>query len=209
MDIRIGVAVAAEDGNAGRVSGIILHPESQEVEGIVAEQGGMLAHDVVIPIERIVSAGEDVVRVRGTVDEISECPAFAQSQYVEPPDEWIPPLGGPPTHYLFPATPYSVGAFTFPSVQGAPPEHEVENLEPGDVEVAADTQVYLRDGSTVGRVERVVTEGDSDRVSHLVVSRTAGKDVMVGVDRVARMGEDGIHLQLDEVELDTLPAAAD
>src|SRR5690349_13771026 len=111
MNIRIGVPVLAEDGSAGRVEALILHPQTREVAAVVAAQGGMLTRDVVIPADRLVAADDRGLRVRGMVDEIGELEPFAQSQYVTPPEDWIPPGDSDGDIYLIPATPYAVGMF--------------------------------------------------------------------------------------------------
>ena len=206
MDIRIGVPVIAEDGQAGKVERVILHPATNEIEGIVAAQGWLLTRDVVIPVDRILAAGEDGLRVRGTAEEIGSLDPFAQSQYTVPPEEWIPPSGDASAFYLFPASPYAVGAFMQPATQPDPAEHEVEALAAGDVEVSGTTMVHCTDG-VGGKVDRVITEGDSDKVTHMVVQRGAlrPRDIVVPVEHVARIGEDGVYLTLTQDALDKLP----
>jgi hypothetical protein len=206
MDIRIGVPMIAEDGAAGRVERIILHPATNEVVGVVAVQGGMLPHDVVVPSDRLLGTDARGLRVRGTVAEISELDPFAQSQYVDPPEDWLPPTDSAGGIYLFPATPYAVGAFERPVTQPAPAEREVEDLAPGDVDVTANTTVFCADG-VGGRLERVVTEGASDHVTHLIVRRGAlmGEGVRVPMDCVASLGDEGIRLTLTRDELGELP----
>jgi uncharacterized protein YrrD len=204
MHIRIGARVMAEDGPAGRVERLILHPQTSEIEGVVAVQGGMLKQDVVVPVERIMAADDRAVYVFGTAAEISELAPFAQSQYTVPPEEWIPPADLPSSRFLFPLSPYTVGAFV-PATQAVYSEDEVEALEPGDVEVSGSTEVLCRDG-VAGRLDRVVTEGDSDRVTHLVIQRgpLGRRDVAVPVDQVESIGDAGIRLALTEEELDEL-----
>lgn len=210
MDIRIGVPVIAEDGAAGRVERIILHPATNEVVGIVAVQGAMLPHDVVIPSERLLSSDARGLHVRGSVEEISELDPFAQSQYVDPPEDWLPPTDTAGGIYLFPATPYAVGAFERPVTQPAPAEREVEDLAPGDIDVTANTPVYCADG-VGGRLERVITNGTSDQVTHLIVRRGAaiGEGIAVPMECVASVGDEGIRLTLTRDELDDMPDVDD
>lgn len=206
MDIRLGTRILAEDGEAGRVERLILHPETHELEAVVAVEGGLLKRDVVIPAELLLGAGADGVRVRGTVDDIGELEPFAQSQYTVPPEEWIPPTDQPSSYYLFPLSPVTVGAF-IPPTQPILSDEEVENLQPCDVEVSGSTEVLCRDG-VAGRLDRVVTEGDSDRVTHLIIHRGTlrGRDISVPVEAVEHIGDAGIQLALSEEELDALPA---
>ena len=205
MHIKIGVPLFAEDGQAGRVSRVILHPSSQELHGIVISEDGMLAHDVVVPVTLITSAEEDGVTVRGTVETIRSLEPFAMSQYTEAPEDWIPPTGDPSSIYLFPNSPYAVGAFDRPSPSPEPASHEIETLGEGDVDVSGSTVVFCGE-RPVGRLDRVFTEGDTDHVTHLVLQRgTMRRDIAVPVDRVTSIGDEGILLDLTEEELESLP----
>ena len=72
MHITIGTPALADDGEFGRVARVILHPATQEVEGVVVEQGGMLSHDVVIPVEAIASANEAALNCRCCISSSKE-----------------------------------------------------------------------------------------------------------------------------------------
>jgi uncharacterized protein YrrD len=205
MHIKIGVPIFAEDGQAGRVSRVILHPSTQELHGIVATEERLLPHDVVVPAALIASADEDGLTVRGTVEAISALEPFALSQYTEAPEDWIPPTGDASSIYLFPSSPYAVGAFDRPSAVGPASAHEVESLGMGDVDVSGSTLVYCGERQ-VGHLDRVFTEDNSDHVTHLVLQRgTMRRDIAVPVDRVSSIGDEGILLDLTEEELDNLP----
>jgi hypothetical protein len=206
MEIRIGVPVRAEDGEAGLVQRIILHPDTREFEGVVVSGNDMMGADVVVPAERVLGDAPDGLLVRGTLEELSQLDSFAASQYVEPPEDWIPPSGLPSSVYLFPASPYAVGAFTPPATQAPPPDHEVEDLAPGDIDVTGDTTVFCTDGPA-GKVHRIITDGDSDRVSHLVVHRggVANRDIAVPLDQVDGVDDEGVHLALSQDGLDRMP----
>jgi uncharacterized protein YrrD len=204
MHIRIGVPIFAEDGPAGRVSRIILHPASQEVEGVVASDHGILPHDVVIPIDRIVAADLEGLTVRGTTEEVLALAPFSMAQYTEPPENWLPPTDEPSSIFLFPASPYAIGAFDRPSVSPITP-HEVDNLEDGDVDISGVTPVFCGDRE-VGHLDRVFTEEATDHLTHLVLHRgTLRRDIAVPVEMVSSIGDEGIQLNLTEEELDNLP----
>ncbi len=206
MQIKIGAPVLAEDGQVGAVERIILRPETGEVQAVVAVDGRVVGRDMVIPSALFLAADEDGLRIRGTLAEVDELEPFAQSQYVDPPEDWLPPEGGSAAFYLFPASPLLVGAFHPPTMQPDAPPEEVDDLQPGEVEVSGATTVFCTDGEA-GRLDRVATEGDSDRVLALVV-RTgglSGRDVQVPVDAVQGIGDAGIHLSLSREQLDEMP----
>lgn len=206
MDIKIGAPVRAEDGQAGTVERIILHPDTRELDGVVARLAGMPTRDVVVPVDRIVSADVDGILLVGSTEDVANLDAFALNQYTTPPEEWLPLDGEASEVYLLPASPLTVGAFTQPASHPDPPAHEVEDLEAGDVDVSGSTTVFCTDG-VAGKVDRVITEGDTDVVTHLIVHRGAvgARDVAVPVSDVAALGGDGIRLTLTRDELDELP----
>src|SRR5260221_14206309 len=89
MDFRIGRPVLAEDGRAGTLDRLIFDPVSDQVRGLVVTQGGLLTRDVVVPLDRVLSANEEAVRGRGTVAGIAALEGFTQAQFTAPPDEWV------------------------------------------------------------------------------------------------------------------------
>src|SRR5262249_35656024 len=143
--IRMGVPVEGTDGRAGRVERLIFDTKRNKVVGVVVVQGGLLRHDVVVPIERVERADEEALRVRAAVEEISGMPPFSRAQYTEPPEDWLPPAGASASMYLFPASPYAVGAFAPPATQPAPPPEAEEALPPGTAELGPETEVFCLD----------------------------------------------------------------
>lgn len=207
MDLKFGTQVMAEDGRVGSVERVILHPETREVDAIVVVNQEILPDDVMVPVERILSADDRGVWVRGTVEEVRSLDGFAFSQYVEAPEDWLPPTDAPSSFYLFPASPYLVGALTPPPTHPSPPAREVEDMpEEGDREVSASTTV-LCGKSPAGRLSHVVTQGETDHVTHLVV-RTGGRptrEVVVPVEHIVSLGDEGVVLDMEEEELDQMP----
>jgi hypothetical protein len=72
--------------------------------------------------------------------------------------------------------------------------------------VNADTEVYTTDG-LVGTVVRVLTEGTTDKVTHVVVMRGAltTRDVSVPIEYVAGLDPEAVRLRISTAELDRLP----
>lgn len=208
MDFCIGRPVVAEDGPAGTLSRLIFDPATDQVRALVVTQGGLLPHDVVVPLDRVISADEEEVRVRGTAEEIAALEGFTQAQFTEPPEEWLPPadMAADAAQFLFPASPYAVGAFSPATPLEPPAEEPEENKPPGSVDLGAETVVMCTDG-IAGTVDRVVTEGDSDRVTHLIVRRGAllTREIAVPAELIAATDEQTIHLTIPLEELDRLP----
>jgi uncharacterized protein YrrD len=208
MDFRIGRPVMAENGRAGTLDRLIFDPVSDQLCGLVVTQGGLLPRDVVVPVDRVLSATEEEVRVRGTVEEIAALEGFTQAQFTEPPEEWLPPgdlsVGTP--YFLFPASPYAVGAFAPPAPISVPAEEAEENKPAGSVDLGAATEVVCTDGPG-GTVDRVLTDGDSDRVTHLIVRRGSllTREIAVPAELIATTDEQSVYLTISQQELDELP----
>jgi uncharacterized protein YrrD len=210
MELRIGAPVLAADGRAGTVGGLVYDPQQGQITGLVVTQGWLLPHDVVVPIDEVLAADDEGVRVRGTAEDVAGHGPFSETQFVAAPEDWLPPPGLSADAFLFPQSPYAVGAFAPPSPAMPPADHPVENLEPGSVDVGPNTAVFCTNGSG-GSVDRVVTEGDTDRVTHLIVRRGGlfAREHEVPVSFIERVSDDGIFLTITTDELDRLPEFKD
>ena len=67
------------------------------------------------------------------------------------------------------------------------------------------TDVFLHGAG--GTVDRVLTEGDSDRVTHLIVRRGSllTREIAVPAELIATTDEQTVHLTISQQELDELP----
>jgi uncharacterized protein YrrD len=208
MDFRIGRPVVAEDGQAGTLDRLIFDPVTDQVRGLVVREAGLLPNDVVVPLNRVLSADEKEVRVRGTVEEIAGLEGFSHAQFTEPPEAWLPPpdLAMGSSAFLFPVSPYAVGAFAPTTPITVPADEVEEEKPPGSVDLSADTVVNCTDG-LAGTVDRVLTEGGTDRVTHLIVRRGAliVRDIMAPAELIASTDEETVQLSISQEELDRLP----
>jgi hypothetical protein len=162
----------------------------------------------VVPVERVTHADEEGVRVSGTAAEIAELPGFDQAQFTAPPEEWLPPPGQPAAAeaFYFPVSPYAVGAFAPGSAAPEPAPEPVENLAPAAVDVSPHTEVRCLDGIG-GTVDEAITEGESDRVTHLIVRRGSllTRDLVVPVEHVREVTDGVVQLDLTQEQLDAMP----
>lgn len=205
MNICVGVPIHVRDGHAGFVDRVIINPETNQVEGIVARADGLLDEDVIVPMDRIITASGEHLTVEATAEEMNLMERFSLSQYTEPPEDWLPPVDGPASIYLMPASPLMVGAMQMPHV-GHPSSHEVELEERGEIEIGDDTRVYATDGE-VGRLHRVLTAGYTDRGTHLVVETgrfLSHRERVVPIEHVRAMGDDRIDLDLTREQVEAL-----
>lgn len=200
----------AEDGRAGSVGGLVFDLQRNEVTALVVTEERILPHDVVVPISEVIAADDEAVRVRGTVEDVASHDAFRHVQYTAPPEDWLPPEGFPAGAFFFPASPYAIEAFVPASPAPPPPDEPVEELPPDTVDLGPNTDVICTDGPA-GTVDRVLTDGDSDRVTHLIVRRGTllPKEYEVPVGLMDRATDAGVFLSITIEELERLPEFED
>jgi len=208
MELQIGCAVAAENGEVGRLERLVFDPATERVLGLVVTNDLLPPNDILVPLARVVTADEETIRLRGSAEEIRELPMYTHSQFAEPPESWLPPadLDIPATSLLFPASPFAVGLFAPGTPTHEPPLEPEEEKPPGSIDLSGTTAVVCTDGSA-GTVDRVLTEDETDRVTHLIVRRgqLITRDLLVPAELIAATDEQTIHLSITQQELDQLP----
>jgi uncharacterized protein YrrD len=75
------------------------------------------------------------------------------------------------------------------------------------MQVDIQAPVYCRDGTHVGKVDRVVIEPDAKLVTHVVIHKGTwlSRDVVVPLDSVERTDAKGVYLRLSPAEVEALP----
>src|SRR5207245_1319161 len=87
-----------------------------------------------------------------------------------------------------------------------PAPEPVEELPPAAVDVSPLTEVRCLDGIG-GTVDEVITEGESDRVTHLIVRRGSllTRDLVVPVEHIREVTDGVVQLDLTQEQLDAMP----
>jgi uncharacterized protein YrrD len=201
FEIRPGALVVAGEDEVGRVERVVVRPGSGEVTGLVVRKGLLLRRDVVIPIEAVVDATEELVRLRLTSDELNALPEYREEEYVSPAADWRSPVGRGPAGVLFRVGGPLIGRGLRPARAG--------QTEPaaGGRPLRAGQRVVCRDGE-VGPLDLVLLDPDSRRVTHFVVRRGGllGRDTIVPVEWVREITRDQVVLDVYRGQLEQLPA---
>lgn len=75
-EVKMGMAVHASDGEAGRVDDVLASGETGQPAFLVVDAGGFFSGDVVIPFDQVQSVGDDGVWLALTRDEVKHAPAY-------------------------------------------------------------------------------------------------------------------------------------
>ncbi len=97
MEIGIGAAVECVDGDAGRVSGLILQRGSLKLVGLVVTRNGIAKKNVVVPLDVMRNSEPQRVYLRLTSRELEEqYHSLKETDYAPIGDDWeLPPPGSP------------------------------------------------------------------------------------------------------------------
>jgi uncharacterized protein YrrD len=214
MQFKEGTHVyTADQKEVGTVDRVVIDPNTNEITHIVVRKGWLFTEDKVVPTTLIDMAIEDRVQLRAGVQNLDDLPPFEEAYYVTPGDGtegaygagyarplyWNPPIGAAWTgyyggYYGYPLAPYV--AFT------------EQNIPEGTVGLKEGARVTSADGENVGHVERVFTNDELNRATHLLVAEgwLFKEKRLVPVDWVRSVDEDEIHLSVNARTLESVPA---
>lgn len=190
MELTINAKVSCTDGEAGHLNGIILKPDSDEVTHIVVKWHHK---EYVVQASDIASATPVHVQLTCTCAELEVMPPFVETEYVRTlvEDHEFLPEG-----YYFTETP-SMRTYTVTH----------EHIPEGELEFTKGTHVYAKDGK-VGHIEELVVNPLNFQITDIVLREgplSAWKELVVGVEYIKSIEEDGLHLKLNKAELKMLP----
>jgi nucleotide-binding universal stress UspA family protein/sporulation protein YlmC with PRC-barrel domain len=143
--VEIGAPVRTRDGeHVGQVHRVVLDLEQQAVVGVVVLRGpGLLARDVLVPIDLVEQVDDDGLTLRLTAGELDRLPDFAFNEFTTPPPTWtlFRPWPGP----------------------ALVPVRQRKRLGPAQVDVTPGTKVMARDGE-LGTVDRIELDPSTARL---------------------------------------------
>ena len=90
------------------------------------------------------------------------------------------------------------------------PGYRVEtqlNIPEGTVAVKEGARVISRDGKRAGNIDEVVTTGDGERLTHVLISQglLVKEKKLIPAGWIAALGEDEVHLAVGSRTIDRLP----
>ncbi len=214
MQFTRGASVFTADGKeAGHVDRVVLNPKTKEVTHIVVRKGVFFAEDKVLPIDLLASADEHRVTLRADVEDLERQPDFQETEYVLVDEEELKhdrvqsPLP-PPSLYWYP--PYTAGPIMSYSAPAYVAETK-ENIPEDTVALKEGAKVITADGKHVGNVERVLTDRQSDRATHFLISEgiLLKEKKLVPITWVDEVGTDQVRLTVGVRTLNELDDYAD
>ena len=178
MLVPFGTRVVDSAGHAvGTVRRLILHRDSREVAGLVVHQGVLNQRNIVVPLGKVASFGNEV-RLQLRAAELAGLDLFQGEALQAMPDHWAMPAGFDQREFFLVGgggwteamLPFET---TSPAVAGTPAYVRDRDTvpEPAEPDIAAGMHVYSSDGHRVGDVEAVEVDQASGRITRIVVRR--------------------------------------
>lgn len=222
MEFKQHVGVFTLDNQAiGRLERIVIDPGTAEVTHLIVRRGILTTHDKVIPIDRVEVGAENGIIVRLTADELEHLPDFEETQYVAADEERLertgqsePTLSGATSSVPAPSAPELYWLPVYPRSPLLPqfvdPGYRVEtqlNIPEGTVAVKEGARVISRDGKRAGNIDEVVTTGDGERITHVLISQglLVKEKKLIPAGWISSLGEDEVHLVVGSRTIAKLP----
>lgn len=205
MEFHIGSSIHDRNGEQlGKLTHVIVDPETKEVVDIVADTSGLLGREVIVPVGAINQASEERIDLAIDKDQTTDLKDFLVSSYIAPTPETFAgyPWAGAALvgQGLAP-----VGAATgLESIAYTPIVDTQEQIPEGDVDIKRGTEVWATDGK-IGAVREVVTDEQTKRVRALVVRHgfLFHKDFEIPTERIANIGADRVTLKIAKADVES------
>ncbi len=178
MLVPFGTRVVDSSGKAvGTVSRLVLHNQSREVAGLVVHQGVVNRREVVVPLSKVASFGNEV-RLSLAARAMDALDLFDSARLQAMPDHWEMPIGFDErdffllggdgwTEAVLPFEPTSAAVTHTPGYV-----RDVDTpADPPEPDIAAGMHVFDKDGARVGNVEAVEIDEASRRITRITVKR--------------------------------------
>ncbi len=221
MQVTIGMAVHASDGEWGEVGDVVVDPLAWRVTHLVVEPRHHHEDARLVPVEAIVSCA-DHVALAWSLEELTAAPLVQQSDFfVVRPDD-----GTGESHDQAVGTaawPYFPSASEAPGLGGAygfgPGFGErsdgprvvttrIEKLPAGTIEIRRGAEVIASDDHVAGHVDGFVVDA-SGGISHLVLERGhlwGHREVTVPLSAIRSAGWNRIHLSVPRRSVARFPS---
>ncbi|MEA3218510.1 MAG: hypothetical protein QOJ19_4666 [Acidimicrobiia bacterium] len=195
---KIGARVEAKDRWLGYLVALIADPVAGRVTHIVVDDQGVPDSGRLVPVEKVLEAVDDHIRLDLNAAQFFHLEPFVQPQYLRGDDYRLPGRDDEdnPVEQLFlvPVTVPAKGwSFLFE-----------EKVPPGEVAIRRGAEVLDANGKKLGTVDELLVDPSDGRITHLVLRRGhifGSRTITIPMSAIVEARRDRVRLRLtgDEV----------
>lgn len=175
MQIKTDARVLTSDNkDVGRVDRVVIDPSTREITHLVIRQGWLFTEDKVLPISWVSDTVDDTLRLRALNDDLDGLPSFEDSYYVSMDDRSVDKeerVAEYATPYLYYPYGLNIGSNGYPYAESGAKATTARNIPARTVALKEGANVIASDGEHVGDVERIVSQGETDVATYLVITK--------------------------------------
>ena len=199
-NIQTKMKVECSDGPCGKSTHLVVDPESGKLTHFVVK-GKNLADspDRLVPVEKVVDATGGVIRLDCSIAEVAAMAPFTT------------------IHIIHSGRAYYADESESRLIDSLPPidayawnvKAELEKVPTGEVALSQDMVVQTKEDGKVGKVDGLVVDPDSGKVTHLLMRKGhlwGARDVTIPVSAIEHADEENIYLNIDKEAIKQLPS---
>jgi sporulation protein YlmC with PRC-barrel domain len=199
-EFTIGADASCSDGPCGKLTRLIVDPETQAVTHLVIEPGHRGEPERFAPIDLVdETAGE--IKLRCTIAEFGRLEP-AEEQGLQPSDSGRPPDNQGLARYGG----SGYGGLTMANLRDGAKVATHDTVPLGEVDVRRGEPVYATDDE-IGKIQGLIIDSGSHHVTHVLLEEGhlwGRKEVAIPIGSVTRVG-DIIQLTIDKQQVQDLP----
>jgi sporulation protein YlmC with PRC-barrel domain len=204
LDFKIGAEVQCRDDSCGKLSRVVIDPETEQVVALIVERGVLQKDSRVVPLRVVIEATPDTIRLDLESDALDNYTEYNETEYAVPAEGW--------EHSRYHMGEASYWAPPYRPIMDMPVMPMLrqtihEGIPSTQEAIGKGTAVRDREGE-LGTVDRVLTNRESGAITHLVV-KSAGllsSDIrLLPIGMVSEVDDMGVIADLQGREFEDLP----
>lgn len=235
MKLSQDAKIFAPNGDAiGNLKRFVIDPNTKQITHFVLQRGLLNTEERVVPFEMIDHVDDSGIYLRNVGGQnVDDLPPFEEKDYIVTDERALANLSDnldydQVSSYYSNPTLYSAGTMVNPSnlytyIPGGPPvsvlrgsvfdeerpviEDTQENIPDGTVALKEGAKVYSSDDKHVGNLEKIFVEGESSRVSHLLISKgfLLKEHKKIPASWIKTADENTVYLAVEEAAVQRVP----
>jgi sporulation protein YlmC with PRC-barrel domain len=199
MEIPMNVDVICGTETCGSTTQLVINPINEKVTHLVVAGKDFPNIERMVPIKFIAETSSNWIKLNCTPTKLSAMEPFTETDFIDSGKvEIVLPFDEP---YIF--WPYGI-------YENVPMPLEKKHLPAGEVAIHRGSPVHAKDGK-IGKVDEFLIDPKRDFITHLVLREGhlwGQKDVVISVEEIDRITDNGVYLKLDKKAVEALPAIA-